>query len=110
SLNPEDIRDEKVKLLKAIQPVRLDPERGDVIRAQYDEGLIAGDKVPGYLQENDIPADSTTETYAAIRLRINNWRWQGVPFYLRSGKRMARRVSEIAIQFKQPPGSLFNDV
>ncbi len=109
SLDPEDIRDEKVKLLKAIQPVRLDPEDGDVVRGRYKEGLIQGEKVSGYLQENGIPKDSFTETYAAVRLSINNWRWQGVPFYLRSGKRMARRVSEIAIQFKQPPGSLFKD-
>lgn len=109
SLDPEDIRDEKVKLLKAIQPVRLDPSDGDVVRARYAEGLIQGEKVNGYLQESGIPKDSFTETYAAIRLSINNWRWQGVPFYLRSGKRMARRVSEIAIQFKQPPGSLFKD-
>lgn len=109
SLDPEDIRDEKVKLLKAIQPVRLDPAEGDVVRARYAEGLIQGEKVNGYLQESGIPKTSSTETYAAVRLSINNWRWQGVPFYLRSGKRMARRVSEIAIQFKQPPGSLFKD-
>ncbi len=109
SLSPEDIRDEKVKLLKAIQPVTLKPDGGDVIRAQYIEGLVAGGRVSAYTQEEGIPADSFTETYAAIRLFINNWRWQGVPIYLRSGKRMPRRVSEIAIQFKQPPGSLFSD-
>lgn len=109
SLSPEDIRDEKVKLLKAIQPVNLQPEGGDVIRAHYTEGLINGEKVLGYRQEAGIAADSFTETYAAIRLFINNWRWQGVPIYLRSGKRMARRVSEIAVQFKQPPGALFSD-
>lgn len=109
SLAAEDIRDEKVKLLKAIQPLKLDPKGGDVVRAQYTSGLIDGEKVPGYLEEQDIPKDSTTETYAALRLYINNWRWQGVPFYLRSGKRLARRVSEIAIQFKRPPGILFSD-
>jgi len=109
SLSPEDIRDEKVKLLKAIQPVRLQEDASDVVRAQYAEGLVAGGRVPGYLQEEGISPDSFTETYAAIRLFINNWRWQGVPFYLRSGKRMARRVSEIAIQFKRPPGVLFSD-
>ncbi len=109
SLSPEDIRDEKVKLLKAIQPVDLRPEGGDVIRAHYTEGLVSGERVPGYTQEQGIPADSFTETYAAIRLFINNWRWQGVPIYLRSGKRMPRRVSEIAVQFKQPPGALFSD-
>lgn len=108
SLSAEDIRDEKVKLLKAIQPLKLGPD-GDAVRAQYVEGLIDGDRVPGYLQEQDIPQSSSTETYAALRMSIENWRWHGVPFYLRSGKRMARRVSEIAIQFKQPSGSLFSD-
>jgi glucose-6-phosphate 1-dehydrogenase len=109
SLGAEDIRDEKVKLLKSIQPLKLDPKEGDAVRAQYAEGLIGGEKVPGYLQEQDIPQTSSTETFAALRFHINNWRWQGVPFYLRSGKRLARRVSEIAIQFKQPPGGLFTD-
>jgi glucose-6-phosphate 1-dehydrogenase len=109
SLSPEDIRDEKVKLLKAIQPVDLSPEGGDVVRAQYTEGLITGEPVPAYAQEESVPADSCTETYMAMRLFINNWRWQGVPIYLRSGKRMARRISEIAVQFKRPPGALFSD-
>ena len=108
SLAPEAIRDEKVKVLKAVQPLVLHPpEQGDVVRARYKEGLMEGKRVPGYLQEGGIPKDSTTETYAALRLYINNWRWQGVPFYLRSGKRLPRRVSEIAIQFKRPPGILF---
>jgi glucose-6-phosphate 1-dehydrogenase len=69
--------------------------------------MIGGKHVKGYLQEEGIAPQSRTETYAAVRLSINNWRWQGVPFYLRSGKRMARRVSEIAINFKCPPGTLF---
>lgn len=108
SLDPESVRDEKVKLLKAIQPLKLDSKNGDVVRARYAEGLINGEKVPAYTAESGIPDDSSTETYAALRLSINNWRWEGVPFYLRSGKRMARRVSEIAIQFKTPPGILFS--
>lgn len=108
SSNPEDIRDEKVKLLKAIQPVELRPGTEEAVRAQYTEGLINGEKVNGYLQEEGIAEGSFTESYAALRLSINNWRWNGVPFYLRSGKRMARRVSEIAIQFKRPPGMLFS--
>ena len=102
----EAIRDEKVKVLKAIQPLDLSPG-GDVARAQYAAGMMAGKAVPGYLQEEGIAPQSSIETYAAIRLSINNWRWQGVPFYLRSGKRMARRVSEIAINFKPAPGTLF---
>ena len=107
SLDPEAIRDEKVKVLQAIQPLNLNTENSDVIRAQYEEGLIEGQKVNSYLQENEIPPDSYTETYAALRMHINNWRWEGVPFYMRSGKRMARRISEIAVQFKRPPGILF---
>ena len=102
----EAIRDEKVKVLKSIQPLKPGPG-GDVARAQYVAGMVAGNAVPGYRQEEGISPQSTTETYAAIRLSINNWRWQGVPFYLRSGKRMARRVSEIAINFKRAPGTLF---
>ncbi|AHF90229.1 glucose-6-phosphate 1-dehydrogenase [Opitutaceae bacterium TAV1] len=108
SLAAEAVRDEKVKLLKAIQPLRLGsgPE-SDVARAQYAAGMTGGKQVKGYLEEEGISEKSATETYAAIRLSINNWRWQGVPFYLRSGKRMARRVTEIAIEFKRPPGTLF---
>jgi glucose-6-phosphate 1-dehydrogenase len=106
SLDAEAMRDEKVKVLKAIQPIKLGTG-GDVARAQYSSGMMAGKSVPGYLAEEGIAPESTTETFAAIRLSINNWRWQGVPFYLRSGKRLARRVTEIAIQFKRPPGTLF---
>ncbi len=108
SLDPEAIRDEKVKLLKAISPLSLQVEDGDAVRARYSDGLVDGKKAVGYLAEPGIPPSSITETYAAMRLSINNWRWEGVPFYLRSGKRMARRVSEIAIQFKLPPGILFS--
>jgi glucose-6-phosphate 1-dehydrogenase len=106
SLDPESMRDEKVKVLKAIQPLRVGPG-GDVCRAQYADGMMGGKQVKGYLAEEGINPQSATETYAAMRLAINNWRWQGVPFYIRSGKRLARRVSEIAIQFKRPPGTLF---
>jgi glucose-6-phosphate 1-dehydrogenase len=106
SLAPEAIRDEKVKVLNAIQPLAVGPG-GDVARAQYVAGMVAGRPVPGYLEEGGIAAASATETYAALRLSINNWRWQGVPFYLRSGKRLARRVSEIAVNFRRPPGTLF---
>lgn len=107
SFDPESIRDEKVKLLKAIQPLVLEGAASDVARAQYGEGVTGGKPAKGYLQEQDITPASHTETYAALRLTINNWRWQGVPFYLRSGKRMARRVTEIAIRFKRPPGNIF---
>ncbi|MSU72091.1 MAG: glucose-6-phosphate dehydrogenase [Opitutus sp.] len=106
SLEAEAIRDEKVKVLRAIQPLVVGPG-GDVARAQYAAGMIGGGAVKGYREEEGIGPQSQTETYAAMRLSINNWRWQGVPFYVRSGKRMARRVSEIAINFKRPPGTLF---
>ena len=106
ALDAEAIRDEKVKVLRAIQPLTIGPA-GEVVRAQYAAGMMAGKPVPGYLEEEGIAPQSGTETYAAMRLSINNWRWQGVPFYLRSGKRMARRVSEIAINFRRPPGTLF---
>ncbi len=109
SLGPEAIRDEKVKLLKAIQPLNPKPGEGDAVRAQYAEGLIGGQKTTGYRNEEGVADDSSTETYAAFRLSINNWRWEGVPFYIRSGKRLARRVSEIAVQFKRPPGILFSE-
>ncbi|HET7536898.1 MAG TPA: glucose-6-phosphate dehydrogenase [Candidatus Didemnitutus sp.] len=107
SLDAEAVRDEKVKVLKAIQPLRLDGSNPDVARAQYAAGVLGGKPVKGYLDEPGVAKDSATETYAALRLSINNWRWQGVPFYLRSGKHLARRVSEIAIRFKRAPGSLF---
>jgi glucose-6-phosphate 1-dehydrogenase len=106
SFDAQALRDEKVKVLKAIEPISLGPDP-DMARAQYAAGMIGGKQVPGYLQEEGIPPTSSTETFAALRLSINNWRWQGVPFYLRSGKRMPRRVSEIAIQFKKAPGTIF---
>ena len=106
SLDAEAVRDEKVKVLRAIQPLNVQLG-GDVTRAQYTDGMIGGVPVKGYLQEPGVSPKSGTETYAAIRLSINNWRWQGVPFYLRSGKRFPRRVTEIAIQFRKPPGTLF---
>ncbi len=108
SFDAEAVRDEKVKVLKAIQPIALEGQ-SDIARAQYLGGMTGGKMVPGYLEEQGVAPDSATETYAAIRLSINNWRWHGVPFYLRSGKRLARRVSEIAIQFKAPPGTIFGE-
>jgi glucose-6-phosphate 1-dehydrogenase len=106
SLDAEAIRDEKVKLLRAIQPLAVGPG-GDVARARYSPGMVGGKPVRGYLEEEGIPEGSRTETYVALRLSIHNWRWQGVPFYVRSGKRMARRVTEIAVNFRRPPGTLF---
>ncbi|OUU38331.1 MAG: glucose-6-phosphate dehydrogenase [Verrucomicrobia bacterium TMED56] len=107
SLNPEAIRDEKVKALNAIKPLDLKGDSSEVVRGVYSEGLVKGEKALGYLSESGIPDDSITETYAALCLNIENWRWKGVPFYLRSGKRLALKASEIAVQFKRPPGILF---
>jgi glucose-6-phosphate 1-dehydrogenase len=103
----DSVRDEKVKVLRAIRP--LDPK--DVVlrtvRAQYASGAVAGAPVPGYREEPGVAPQSGTETYLAVRLDVDNWRWAGVPFYLRSGKRLAKRATEIEIVFRQPPYALF---
>ena len=98
----DSVRDEKAKVLHAIRI-----EHGAAVRAQYGAGAIDDKPMPGYRQEGGVDANSTTETYAALKLWIDNWRWQGVPFYVRSGKRLAKRVTEIAIYFKKPPLSFF---
>jgi glucose-6-phosphate 1-dehydrogenase len=101
------VRDEKVKVLRAIRPITPAGMHDASVRGQYGPGTIDGKQVPGYRQEPDVAPDSATPTYCAIRFMIDNWRWQGIPFYLRSGKRMPRRASEIAIQFRQPPHVMF---
>jgi len=105
--NAKAVRDEKVKVLKSINDIEGDDALKNTFRAQYVSGTIEGKRVPSYRDEPDVAPDSTTETYMAARLFINNWRWAGVPFYLRSGKRLPRRVTEIAIQFTQIPLALF---
>src|SRR5581483_2609654 len=99
----DPIRDEKVKLLRAVHP--LDPARLNerVVRAQYAPGELNGVEVPGYREEEGVAPDSHTETYLALRLDIDNWRWAGVPFYVRTGKRLAKRVTEVALRFKEVP-------
>jgi glucose-6-phosphate 1-dehydrogenase len=106
SFDAAEIRAEKLKVLKAIT-IPADISKG-AIRGQYLPGWVAGERAVGYLEEKDIPADSTTETYVAVRLGVQNRRWAGVPFYLRCGKRMPRRVTEVAIMFKQAPHLPFN--
>lgn len=96
-------RDETVKLLRSIRPVSVHEMDRWLVRGQYGPGS----QVPGYREEQDVPSDSTTETYVAAKVSVDNWRWQGVPFYLRSGKRLPRKVSEIAIEFKPVPHSVF---
>ena len=107
SLRPDAIRDEKVKVLEALRPVPVDQVGSTTVRGQYTEGVVGGRKVPGYKQEPDVAADSRTETYVAMQLFIDNWRWGGVPFYLRAAKRMPKRVTEIAMQFREVPHHLF---
>jgi glucose-6-phosphate 1-dehydrogenase len=102
TLSPDDVRDEKVKVLRAIRPL-VSGERVSAVRAQYAPGVVRGKAVPGYRDEPHVDPGSTTPTYAALRVLIDNGRWRGVPFYLRSGKRMAKRVTEIAVSFHVPP-------
>jgi glucose-6-phosphate 1-dehydrogenase len=101
------VRDEKNKVMQAMLPI--DPAKVDefALRGQYTAGYVNGKPAPGYRQEKGVKPDSTTETYAALRLHIDNWRWAGVPFYLRTGKRLAKRVSEIAIRFHRTPHMIF---
>lgn len=105
--NAKTVRDEKVKVLKSISEISDKDALKNTFRAQYVSGTIDGKRVPSYRDEPDVEPDSITETYMAARLFVNNWRWAGVPFYLRSGKRMPKRLTEIAIQFTQIPLSLF---
>ena len=108
SLTADAVRDEKVKVLKAIRSFRPEDVDSNTVRAQYTRGSFAGEEVKGYKEEEGVAAESVTETYAAVRLHVDNWRWARTPFFLRSGKRLPRRVTEVAITFKQPPLSLFD--
>jgi glucose-6-phosphate 1-dehydrogenase len=101
------VRDEKTKVTRAIRDITVDDVYRYAVRGQYGEGALDDKKLPGYRQENGVNPASNTETYAAVKFMIDNSRWADVPFYLRSGKRMKKRVSEIAIQFKRPPHLLF---
>ncbi len=102
------VRDEKVKVLRALRPYDAKGVLENTFRAQYTSGYLNGERVIGYKDENGVARDSITETFLAARVFVDNWRWSGVPFYLRSGKRLPKRMTEIAIQFKQIPLSLFN--
>ncbi|MDX6714583.1 MAG: glucose-6-phosphate 1-dehydrogenase [Baekduia sp.] len=99
----DDVRNEKVKVLQAIRPPASWEIQRRAVRAQYGPGFVGGDAVPGYLEEEGVPPDSTTETYAALRLSVDNWRWAGVPFYVRTGKRLARKKTEIAVELRPVP-------
>ena len=109
SFDADAVRTEKHKVLEAVGPLDVTEVRRNTVRGQYGAGEIGGAPVQAYRSEPGVAADSGTETYVAMRLGIDNWRWAGVPFYLRTGKRMTRRTTEIAIQFKQAPFALFRD-
>ena len=106
-MSANSVRDEKVKVLKSIRPLDPDSIAKNAVRAQYTAGKSGGKSVRGYTEETDVAPDSTVPTFAAARFFIDNWRWNGVPFYLRSGKRLKSRVSEIAVQFRAPPHLMF---
>lgn len=108
-LNDESLRDEKVKVLKAIRPITEDMVDSHAFRGQYASGVVDGHKMKGYLEEDDAPENSVTETYAAMKVYIDNWRWKDVPFYLRTGKCMPDSRATIAIRFKKPPQELFKN-
>ncbi|HEY0889246.1 MAG TPA: glucose-6-phosphate dehydrogenase [Nocardioides sp.] len=101
----EDVRDEKLKVLQALRPMTAADVDRDTVRGRYGAGLVEGEPVPSYDQE--VTSDSLTETFVALRTEVQNWRWAGVPFYLRTGKRMDRRSSEIVVVFKEPPHNVF---
>jgi glucose-6-phosphate 1-dehydrogenase len=107
ALQADAVRDEKVKVLRAIEAFAPEEVPVATVRGQYRRAFVAGVEVPGYREEPGVAKASQTETYAAVRLRVGNWRWASTPFYLRAGKRLARRVTEVAILFKRPPHHLF---
>lgn len=107
SFEADEIRNKKVDVLHAIRPITADTVRMCSVRGQYGKGVLQGVKVRGYRSENEISSHSNTETFAALKLFIDNWRWQDVPFYLRSGKRLERQISEVAIQFRSVPHQYF---
>src|SRR5829696_2613045 len=107
SFEADKVRDEKVKVLQAITPPTPEEVRQCTVRAQYASGTEGGEDVGGYLEEDGVPDDSRTETYAALKLEVHNWRWAGVPIYLRTGKRLTRKVTEIAVQLKPVPHLAF---
>lgn len=108
NLSANAIRDEKVKVVQALRP--LDPKTMDeqVVRGQYGPGFVNGEKVIGYREEKNVDPNSVVETFFAAKMYIDNWRWAGVPFYLRAGKRLPKRASEITISFKEVPNILFS--
>ena len=108
SLDPDVVRNARMDVLRGLRPIRGKDVEEMTVRAQYAHGTINGQEVPGYRREEGVEPDSTTETYVALKVFVENWRWAGVPFYVRTGKAMTKRASEIAVQFKDIPQILFN--
>jgi glucose-6-phosphate 1-dehydrogenase len=109
-LGADEIRDEKVKVFRAVRPIARQKVDDAAVRGQYGRGIIDGKEVQAYREEPGVSPGSRTETYAALKLFIDNWRWEGVPFFLCSGKRLAQRMTEVVIEFKRPPLLLFRDL
>ena len=109
SLQGEAVRNEKVKLLQAVRSTTPEEALASTVRGQYGPGQVGGQSVPGYRQERNVNPESTVETYAAVKLMIDNWRWAGVPFYLRTGKRLKQRATEIVVHFRRTPFVLFRN-
>ncbi len=107
TLDAESIRNEKLKVLKALRPITRDNAADTTVRGQYASGFLKGGPVPGYLEEEGGNTNSTTETFVALRVDIDNWRWAGVPFYLRTGKGMCKKLTEVVIYFKKLPHNIF---
>ncbi|WP_309572051.1 glucose-6-phosphate dehydrogenase [Deinococcus sp.] len=107
AFDADAIRDEKVKVLRAVKEIPKGRVKSVAVRGQYGAGTMDGEKVPGYRQEPNVKANSPTPTYVAVKLEVDNWRWQGVPFFLRTGKRLPKKVTEIAVVFKRPPLGIF---
>ena len=108
-LSAESVRAEKLKVVKALRAINRDNIKDKAVRGQYSDGFLEGAPVPGYLNEEGANTSSNTETFVAIKAEIDNWRWKGVPFYLRTGKRMPKKHSEIVVHFKQQPHNIFKD-
>src|SRR5260370_564181 len=109
SFDADQVRNKQAEVLHAIQPLSPEDVLKNMVRGQYGPGTIDGQRVVGYRSEPDVAPDSNTETFVALKLQIDNWRWAGVPFYLRTGKRLAQRTTEIVIQFRRTPFVLFRN-
>jgi glucose-6-phosphate 1-dehydrogenase len=109
SFDADEVRNKQAEVLHAIQPLGPEDVLTNMVRGQYSEGVIDNQRVAPYRSEPDVSPDSNTETYVALKLQIDNWRWAGVPFYLRTGKRLGQRATEIVIQFRRTPFVLFRN-